>query len=88
VILKVLRGDIARICHVQAFSVALHAVARNAGTRLFGTLLVDGPARTDAHYRKNAQAYKGKNLASGSHSDRGTDEKHYRQSDSQYDQCY
>ena len=86
VILKVLRRDIARICYVQAFSVGHHAVARNARTRLFGTLLMNGPARADAQYRKNAQAHKSKNLARNSPGDGGAHQKHSCERDRECDQ--
>ena len=45
VVLKMLRGDVALIQHVQTLPVGFHAVARNAVCRLFGTLHVKGHAR-------------------------------------------
>ena len=60
VILKVLRGDIARIRDVQALPVAF--VARNAKSRLFRPLDLSGHAAADAQDGKNAQTHKGKDL--------------------------
>jgi hypothetical protein len=86
VVLEMLCGDVLRTFQMETFSVTFHAVARDAVCRLLGTLHVKGHARADAEGRKNAQAYKGENLARDSRSDRGAHEKHSGQHNRQHDQ--
>jgi len=83
VVLEMVCRDVIGIQQVETF--ALQFVARNAESGLLGTLVLKGHASTNAQRRKNAQTYKGENLARGSRSDRGTHEKHCGQDDRHYE---
>jgi len=64
-VLKVLRGEVFRIVHVETLPVGFHTVAGNAELGLLGTLHVSGHACCDAKGWKNAETYGGENLAWG-----------------------
>ena len=83
VILKVLRGQMAGIIHVQASSVGNHYMARNAELSLLGTLDVRVHSAHDAQGRKHAQTDERQDFPAGGVRQRRPDQKNAGQHDAQ-----